>query len=110
MIDEYFRKQAPKFRRATKRGTKGMGNAIYHSISQFSAWFDDFRWIEFCTAITAATAVGLTMAGSFHLSDDIAKKIGAFGGIVTAIAFVRSPKTKWHREKEEFDADAEDEE
>lgn len=101
MIDEFFQKNAGRVARSvsetTKSAVSGTGNALYHALARFSAWFDNFRWIEFSAAVTASMAAGLTMATSLHLSEPIAQKIGAFGAIVTAIAFVRSPKTKWEK-------------
>lgn len=105
MIDELYQRHAGRVAKSvsetTKSAVNGTGNALFNGLTAFASWFDSFRWIEFCTAITAATAVGLTMAGSLKLSEDAAQKVGAFGGIVTAIAFVRSPKTKWEPTKSE---------
>lgn len=97
MIDEFFQRNAPKVGRATANAATGTGNILLNAIARFSAWFDDFRWIEFSAAVTAATAAGLAMADQLHLPVAVAKKVGAFGGIVTAIAFIRSPKTRWKK-------------
>ena len=111
MIDEFFQRAAPKAARATANATRnavaGAGNAALHASESFFDWFQDFRWIEFTAACTGAMAAGVTMATSMGLPDAIARKVGIFGAVVTALAFIRSPKTKWEPKN---DADIDDEE
>jgi hypothetical protein len=54
--------------------------------------FDNFRWAEFCTAVGAAYAAGLTLANQMGITDGKGVWVAAFGAAFTALAYVRNPK------------------
>lgn len=101
MIDEFLKSKAlPAAKRTSRNFIRNTKKALGGFGAGINNWFTNFRWVEFTAAIGAAFAAGTTMASSLMLSDAIGRKIGILGAALTAVAFIRSPKTKWETSHE----------
>ncbi len=68
-------------------------SAAARTSSTLGRWFDNFRWVEFTTAVGAAYGSGLALGAQLGVGGK-SQYIAGLGALIGAICYVRNPKKK----------------